>query len=50
MYAARRLQDFVNSTCKFNSIVVKMPKLVLCFSRDGVSLKIKTEAKQLYSS
>jgi hypothetical protein len=46
MYAARHLQDFVNATCKFNSIVVKTPKLVLCFSRDGVSLKRKTEAKR----
>jgi hypothetical protein len=50
MYAAHRLQDFVNSTCKFNSIVVKMPKLVLCFSRDGVFLKIKTKVKRSYSS
>jgi hypothetical protein len=44
------LQDFDNATCKFNSIVVKTPKLVLCFSRDGVYLKRKTEAKRSYSS
>jgi hypothetical protein len=35
------LQDFVNSTGKFNSIVVKMLKPVLCFSHDGVPLKLK---------
>jgi hypothetical protein len=50
MYAAHRLHDFVISTCKFNSIVIKTPKLVLSFSRDDVSLKIKTEAKRSYSS
>jgi hypothetical protein len=38
MYGARRLQDFVNSTGKFNSVVVKMLKLVLCPFRDVVPL------------
>jgi hypothetical protein len=32
LYGGRRLQDFVNSTGKFNSIVVKTLKPVLCFS------------------
>jgi hypothetical protein len=39
MYGARRLQDFVNLICKVDAIVVKTPKLVLSFSRDGVFLK-----------
>ncbi len=32
------MQDFVNSIGKFNSIVVKALKPVLCFSHDGVPL------------
>ncbi len=43
MYGARRLQNFVNSTGKFNSIVVKTLKPVLCSSRDGVPLKLKSK-------
>jgi hypothetical protein len=49
MYGARRLQDFVNSTRKFNTIVF-MPKLLLCFSHDDASLKLKKEVKRFYSS
>jgi hypothetical protein len=41
MYEVRRLQNFVNSTGKFNSIVVKTLKPILCSSRDGVPLKFK---------
>jgi hypothetical protein len=41
LYGGRRLQDFVNSTGKFNSLVVKTLKLVLCVSHDGVPLKFK---------
>ncbi len=33
------MQDFVNLTSKFNSIVVKTLKPILCFSYDGVPLK-----------
>jgi hypothetical protein len=40
LYRARRLQNFVNSTSKFNSIVVKTLKPVLCHSRDGVPLNL----------
>jgi hypothetical protein len=43
------LQDFVNSTGKFNSIVVKTLKPVLCFSHDGVPLKFKTKTCRHYS-
>ncbi len=41
LYGGHRLQGFVNSSGKFNSIVVKTLKPVLCFSHDGVSLKLK---------
>ncbi len=41
LHGGCRLQDFVNSTGKFNSIVVKSLKLVLCFSHDGVPLIFK---------
>ncbi len=41
MYGGRRLQNSVNSTGKFNSVVVKTLKPVLCSSRDGVPLKFK---------
>jgi hypothetical protein len=43
------LQDFVNSTTKFNSILVKTLKPVLCFSHDGVPLKLKKKTCRLYS-
>ncbi len=34
--------DFVNLTGRFNSFIVKIPKLVLCSFRDGVPfIKIK---------
>ncbi len=39
----------MNSTSKFNLIVVKMLKLVLCFSHDGVPLKCKKKTTRLYS-
>jgi hypothetical protein len=50
MYGARRLQDFVNSTGKFNSVVVKMLKLVLCPFRDVVPLikKVNISDKVVY--
>jgi hypothetical protein len=35
--------EFVNSTGKFNSIVVKTLKPVFCSSRDGVPLKLKKQ-------
>jgi hypothetical protein len=50
LYGDRRLQDFVSSASKFNSIVVKMLKLVLCSSRDGVPLKLKKQSWRQYSS
>ncbi len=43
------MQDFVNSTGKFNSIVVKMLKPVLCFFHDGVTLKFKKITCRHYS-
>jgi hypothetical protein len=39
LYGGRCLQDFVNSTGKFNSIVVKTLKPVLCFFHDVAPLK-----------
>ncbi len=48
-YGARHLQDFVNSTSKFNSIVVKTLKSVLCFSHDGGHLKFKKKTCRHYS-
>jgi hypothetical protein len=50
MNGVRRLQNFVNSTGKLNSIVVKTLKLVLCSSRDGVLLKFKKHTWRQYSS
>jgi hypothetical protein len=44
------LQDFVNSASKFNSIVVKTLKTVLCSSRDSVPLKFKKQTWRQYSS
>jgi hypothetical protein len=41
MNGGRRLQNFVKSTSKFNSMVVKTLKPVLCSSRDDVPLKFK---------
>jgi hypothetical protein len=38
-YGGRRWQNFMNSTGKFSSIVVKMLKPVLCSCRGGVPLK-----------
>jgi hypothetical protein len=50
LYGGLRLQDFVSSTSKFNSIVVKTLKPVLCFfSHDGVPLKFKKKTCRLYS-
>jgi hypothetical protein len=43
------LQDFFNSTGKFNSIVVKTLKQVLCFSHDGVPSKFKKKMRRHYS-
>jgi hypothetical protein len=40
MYGVHCCQDFGNSKCKFMSIVIKTPKLVLCFSCHSVSLKL----------
>ncbi len=50
MYGDRHLQNFVNSTGKFNSIVVKALKSVFCSSRDGVPLKFKKQTWRQYSS
>jgi hypothetical protein len=50
MYGPRRLQNFVNSTSKFNSIVVMTLKPILCSSRDGVPLKFKKQTWRQYSS
>ncbi len=44
LYRGRRLQDFANSASKFNSIVVKTLKPVLCSSHDGVPLKLKKQS------
>ncbi len=48
-YGGRRLQDIVNSASKFNSIVVKTLKPVLCSSRDSVPLKFKKQTWRQYS-
>jgi hypothetical protein len=40
----------VNSTGKFNSIIVKTLKPVLCFSHDGVPLKFKKKTCGLNST
>jgi hypothetical protein len=40
----------VNSASKFNSIVVKTLKPVLCSSRDSVPLKFKKQTWRQYSS
>jgi hypothetical protein len=40
-YRGRRLQGFVNSASKFNSILVKTLKPVLCSFHDGVPLNSK---------
>jgi hypothetical protein len=37
------LQDIVNSASKFNSIVVKTLKSVLCSSRDSIPLNSKSK-------
>ncbi len=37
------MQNFVNSTGKFNPTVVKTLKSVLCSSHDGVPLKFKSK-------
>ncbi len=42
------MQDSVNSTSKFNSVVVKTLKPVLCFSHDGVPLKFSENLPTLY--
>jgi hypothetical protein len=44
MYGAHHLPDFVNSTSKFNPTIVKVLKLVLCSSRDGVPLNVKNKS------
>jgi hypothetical protein len=41
IYGDGRLRDFVNSTSKFSSIVVKTMKLVLCSPLDGIALNLK---------
>jgi hypothetical protein len=50
MHAARRLHKIVNSTGKFNSIVVKTLKPVFTFSRRSVPLikKITKSDKIVY--
>ncbi len=50
LYGGRRLQDFVNSASKFNSIVVKTLKPDLGSSRDGVPLKLKKPTWRHYNS
>jgi hypothetical protein len=50
MYGGRRLQNFVNSTGKFNPTVVKALKSVLCSSRDGIPLKFKEQTWRQSSS
>jgi hypothetical protein len=49
MYRGRRLQDFVNSTSKFSSIVTKTLKPVLCSSCDDDSLNFEKKSFQQYS-
>jgi hypothetical protein len=50
MYGDRRLHKIVNSTGKFNSVVVKMLKPVFTFSRSSVTLlkKINKGGKIVY--
>jgi hypothetical protein len=50
MYGACCLQVFVNSTGKFNSVVVETLKMVLCSFRDGVPLikKVNISNKIVY--
>jgi hypothetical protein len=50
LYGGRPLQDFVNSAIKFNSIVVKTLKPVLCSSCDSVPLKFKKQTWRQYNS
>ncbi len=50
LYGDYCLQDFVNSTGKFNSMVVKTLNPVLCFSYDDVPLKFKKKTCRLCSS
>jgi hypothetical protein len=45
-----RLQTTMSSTNKFNSMVAKTLKLVLCSSRDGVPLKFRKKTWWQYSS
>jgi hypothetical protein len=46
MYKVFHLLDFLNLIGKFIANIVKMPKLILYFSHDGVSLK---KVKRLFS-
>ncbi len=46
IHEGHHLQDVVNSTSKFNSIVVKMLKPVLCSSCDGDLLNFENKSFQ----